>query len=91
MISKALMPQSLSTVLAHLIFSTNNRERTIREYVISDLHGSIVWILRNLECPAIQTGEVEDDVHALFCLNRTVTRAQVLEEVKKEGGCKQYV
>ena len=55
----------------------------IRKEVLPDLHGYIVGILKNLECPSIQTGGVEDHVHVLFCLNRTVTQAQVVEEVKK--------
>ena len=92
------MPQSLSRVLVHLIFSTKNREGMIRKEVLPDLHGYIVGILKNLECPSIQTGGVEDHVHMLFCLNRTVTQAQVVEEVKKasskwmkdEGGCEGF-
>ncbi len=38
--------------------------------------------MRNIKCPLLQVGGVEDPIHALFQLPRTVTLAQVVEEVK---------
>ena len=89
------MPQSLSRVLVHLIFSTKHREPMISTDVIPQLHGYIVGILNNLKSPSIQTGGVHDHIHILFALSRTATQAQIVEEVKKssskwmkeEGGC----
>ena len=43
------MPQSLSKVYVHLIFSTKNRERTLRDEVRPDLHAYIGGILRDLD------------------------------------------
>ena len=86
------MPQSLAIVLIHLIFSTKNREPTIPAELLPQLHGYIVGILGNLQCPSLRTGGVVDHVHALFSLHRTaaiadVVRtaavADVVEEVKK--------
>lgn len=89
------MPQSLSRVLVHLIFSTKHREPMISSAVLPELHGYIVCILKNLKSPSIQTGGVHDHVHILFVLSRTMTQADIVEEVKKasskwmkdEGGC----
>lgn len=89
------MPQSLSRVLVHLIFSTKHREPLISTEVLPKLHGYLVGILKNFQSPSIQTGGVHDHVHICFALGRTVTQAQVVEEVKKssskwmkdEGGC----
>lgn len=76
------MPQSLSRVLIHLVFSTKNREPFISPDVRPRLHGYIVGILDHLKSPSIQTGGVSDHVHVLFALGRTTTQAQIVEEVK---------
>jgi putative transposase len=79
------MPQSLSRVLIHLVFSTKNREPFIATDVRPQLHGYIVGILDHLKSPSIQTGGVGDHVHILFALGRTITQAQIVEEVKKSS------
>ncbi|MES2982680.1 MAG: IS200/IS605 family transposase [Verrucomicrobiota bacterium] len=92
------MPQSLSNILVHLVFSTKNREALISKDIRQRLHGYMVGILDHLKSPSIQTGGVEDHVHILFSLNRTTTIAEVVEEVKKgsskwmkaEGGVKEF-
>jgi REP element-mobilizing transposase RayT len=77
------MPQSLSRVLIHLVFSTKNREPSIAADVRPRLHAYIAGILEQLKCPSIQTGGVADHVHILFALHRTVTQSDAVEEVKK--------
>ena len=77
------MPQSLSKVLVHLIFSTKHRKPWIGPDIRPRLHGYIVGILDNLKSPSLQTGGVADHVHTLFVLGRTVSQADLVEEVKK--------
>ncbi len=77
------MPQSLSKVLVHLVFSTKQREPLIGAEVRPRLHNYIVGILDNLKCHSIQTGGVEDHVHILCPLHRTISQADLVEEVKK--------
>ena len=77
------MPQSLSKVLLHLVFSTKHREPFIAPVVRPRLHAYIVGILDNLKSPSIQTGGVEDHVHILCALSRTISQADLVEEVKK--------
>jgi putative transposase len=76
------MPQSLSKVLVHLVFSTKHREPTIGPEVRPRLHAYIVGVLENLGCPSIQTGGVEDHVHILCVLGRTITQADLVQEIK---------
>lgn len=76
------MPQSLSRILVHLIFSTKNRDPVLTPEIRAELHPYLAVVLREDGCPALQVGGVEDHVHALFGLSRTRTVAQVVETVK---------
>ena len=42
-------------------------------------------VLANLNSPAVLINSVEDHVHILFNMSRTVTLAQVVEDVKKSS------
>jgi putative transposase len=76
------MPQSLSNLLTHVIFSTKNREPLLSESIRSELHAYMSGILNNINCPSIQVGGIEDHVHVFFRLSRTATVAEVLETLK---------
>jgi REP element-mobilizing transposase RayT len=76
------MPQSLSKVLVHLIFSTKNREPLIGLEIRPRLHAYLVGILDNIKSPSLQTAGVADHVHILLLLGRTISQAQLVEEVK---------
>jgi len=77
------MPQSLSKILIHLVFSTKNRANLIRPEDRFPLCGYLSSILNNLGSPALQIGGCADHVHVMFVLFRTVTVSNVVEEVKK--------
>ena len=79
------MPQSLSKVLVHLIFSTKHREPLIGSEIRPRLHAYLVGILDHLKSPSLQTGGVADHVHILFSLGRTISQAALVEEVKKSS------
>ncbi|HJT31820.1 MAG TPA: transposase, partial [Pirellulales bacterium] len=76
------MPQSLSSVLIHLVFSTKNREPWIRGPVEGKLHAYLGGILREINCPSLTVGGTADHVHILFVLARTMAISNVVEEVK---------
>ena len=76
------MPQSLSRVLIHLVFSTKNREPLLTPAIQSELHPYLAGALDNMNCPSLRVGGVEDHVHLFFGLCRTLTIAQVVESVK---------
>jgi putative transposase len=76
------MPQSLSCILVHLIFSTKNRDPVLNPEIRAELHPYLAGVLHEDGCPAVQVGGVEDHVHLLLGLSRTRTVAQVVENVK---------
>ena len=77
------MPQSLARILVHLIFSTKGRDPVLAPAVRPELQAYFVGILANLECPCLEVGCVADHAHLLFVLHRTLSPADVVEEVKK--------
>jgi REP element-mobilizing transposase RayT len=77
------MPQSLSKILVHLIFSTKGRERLIRPPVEDELYRYMATVCETGGCHAYRIGGTEDHIHILFNLSRTRTPAELVEEVKK--------
>jgi REP element-mobilizing transposase RayT len=47
------MPQSLSTVLVHLVFSTKNRESFITPPVEAELHSYMATVFRDHNSPSL--------------------------------------
>jgi len=78
------MPQSLSSILIHLIFSTKNREPFITPAIETELHPYMATIFRGLKSPSLAINGTCDHVHILFSLARVIAIADVLQEVKTE-------
>jgi REP element-mobilizing transposase RayT len=76
------MPQSLSDVLVHIVFSTKNRTPWITPEIRRELYPYLGAVIRDMGCVPIQIGGVEDHVHFLLVLSRTITIAQVVEKIK---------
>lgn len=76
------MPQSLARLHIHLIFSTKNRERLLHESIRDSLHRYLATVLQNLGCAPVLINSVEDHVHVLFELARTVALSKAVEEIK---------
>ena len=79
------MPQSLARLHIHLIFSTKHRERLITDDFRDRLHAYKATVLQNMGCHPVLINSVEDHVHILFDLARTVTISAAVEEVKKSS------
>src|SRR5947207_9387093 len=78
------MPQSLSAVYIHLVFSTKNRQPFLRDKVIrTRLHAQLGGISKTLGCAPIRVGGVEDHVHLLTRFGRTITQAEWVKELKR--------
>ena len=78
------MPQSLSAVYIHLDFSTKERRPFLRDKPTRDaLHAYLGGISKQLECPPIRVGGVEDHVHILARFGRTITQAEWVKELKR--------
>ena len=60
------MPQSLSAVYIHLVFSTKDRRSLLRDKPTRDaLHSYLGGVSKQLDCPPILVGGVENHVHLL--------------------------
>jgi putative transposase len=79
------MPQSLSKVYVHLVFSTKNRIPLIDSVMEARLFDYLGGICKMLDCNPIQIGGHKDHVHILCLLSRKVPQMQLVEEVKKSS------
>ena len=78
------MPQSLSAVYIHLVFSTKERRPFLCDKTARDsLHSYLGGISKQLECPTIIVGGVDDHVHLLARFGRTITQAEWVKELKR--------
>ena len=78
------MPQSLSKVLIHVIFSTRSRQPFLenRDDRLR-VHEFIGGISREQACSPFIVGGVADHVHLLASLGRSVSQAELIKEVKR--------
>lgn len=76
------MPQSLSSVLIHLVFSTKNRQPFITPDIESELFKYLAVELHNMGCPSLAINGTSDHIHILFTLSRTMSIANVVKSIK---------
>ena len=80
------MPQSLSKILLHVVFSTKDRRPLLRDGTFrTEMHRYLGGILKGLDCPPIIVGGVDDHVHLLCILSRTVAPADMVKEGKRSS------
>lgn len=77
------MPQSISRVLLHVVFSTKERRELIIDEVAPELHAYLAGACRALKSEAYRVGGGRDHVHIACSLPRTLTVSKLLEEIKK--------
>lgn len=76
------MPQSLARVHLHLVFSTKHREPWLQDDVRDALHAYMSGTLANAGCPVTAINSVDDHVHVLFELSRTMAVCDTVEVLK---------
>jgi REP element-mobilizing transposase RayT len=77
------MPQSLSYLLIHIIFSTKDRTPYLQDRESrARLHAYLATIVRDDECECFCAGGVADHVHLAIRLSRTITVAKLVEHLK---------
>jgi putative transposase len=76
------MPQSLSRVIIHLIYSTKNREPLLTPPIRVELFPYLATVLTDYNCVPIQIGGIEDHIHLLFGLSRTIAISELVETLK---------
>lgn len=78
------MPQSLSRIVIHTVFSTHQRmpcfeDKTFR----AEVHAYLGGCAKTLGCVPVQVGGVSDHVHLLTTLARTTSVAEFVKETKR--------
>jgi putative transposase len=80
------MPQSLVQIYVHLVFSTKNRRPFLRDAALRHrLHAYLTGICNNQQSPAITVGGVEDHVHILCRLSKTLDVSVLIRELKRDS------
>jgi REP element-mobilizing transposase RayT len=77
------MPQSLSKLIVHIIFSTKNREPWLDSNIRARIHAYLATICRDLGAEVAHVGGVADHVHLVTTLPRTLSQAEFVEQIKK--------
>jgi REP element-mobilizing transposase RayT len=78
------MPQSFSAVYVHLVFSTKERRPLLRDTSTREaLHSYLGGASKQLECTSLLVGGIEDHVHILARLGRTISQAEWVKEIKR--------
>ncbi len=76
------MPQSLAQILAHLVFSTKNREPLLADDIRDELHAYSGGIVGNQKGTLLKAGSVADHIHLLIAMPRTCAPADLVQEIK---------
>jgi putative transposase len=79
------MPQSLSNVLLHIVFSTKDRQPWLDRGVRPRMHAYLSTICRDLGADFVHAGGLSDHAHVVTALPRTVSQAKMIEEIKKKS------
>lgn len=80
------MPQSLSRVVVHLVFSTKHRQPWLKDAGVRDEpFRYTATTLKTLDCTPIKVNGVEDHIHLLFGLSRNHAIKKVVGEIKSDS------
>jgi len=78
------MPQSLAQVYLHLVWSTKHRQSFLSDREQREkMHAYLAGTCHNLKCPSLIVGGIEDHVHILCRLGRTITIADLIRDLKR--------
>jgi REP element-mobilizing transposase RayT len=81
-IGELTMPQSLSNILLHLIWSTKDRHPWLTPGIREKAHTFLAGAVRQCDCEAYRVGGVADHVHLAVRLSRTLSVADLVKDVK---------
>ena len=80
------MPQSLVQIYVRLVLSTKHRQPFLRDAALRErTHAYLVGICKNQGSPPLRIGGVEDHVHVLCRLSKTVDVSTLVRELKRDS------
>jgi len=77
-----LMPQSLSLILLHVVWSTKDRQPWLQSGIRERTHAFLAGAVRTCDCEAYRVGGMADHVHLAVRLSRTLAVADLVKTVK---------
>lgn len=79
------MSQSFVKFYAHIVFHTKYSRDLIKADIEDELYSYIGGILKSFNSVPIRIGGIEDHVHVLCTLPKTMSLADLTEEIKKSS------
>jgi REP element-mobilizing transposase RayT len=79
------MSQSFVQFYSHIVFHTKNNVKSIGVEIEDELYSYLGGILRNYKSIPIQIGGTSDHLHVLCTLPKTMSLADLVEEIKKSS------
>ena len=80
------MPQSLVQIYVHIVFSTKHRQALLQDSQLRKrLHAYLAGICKNLQCPTLIIGGIEDHVHLLCRWGKNINIADFILETKRDS------
>ena len=79
------MSQSFVKFYAHIVFHTKNNKDLIHEDIEDELYSYFGGILKNLKSIPLRIGGTANHIHILCTLPKTMTPADLTEEIKKSS------
>ncbi len=76
------MPQSLSKVAVHIIFSTKNRVNFLDGDIRLQTHAYIATVLRDMKSYVYRVGGTENHIHIACTLPRICSQSDFLNKIK---------
>src|SRR3989304_6663024 len=77
------MSQSLASIVVHLIFSTKARQRVLQPDICKELYPYMAAIATHYGSSVYEIGGIEDHVHIMLTLPRTLSIAKLAEFIKR--------
>lgn len=77
------MPQSLVSLLVHVVFSTKHREPLIAPEIEADLFKFMAGVLKNHDSRLLAANGTANHVHLLISLSKNVALSHLIQELKR--------
>ena len=79
------MPQSLATLLVHVIFSTKLRANLITPEIESELFSYIGGIVKNNQSVLIAANGTPNHVHLLISIGKNIALSSLIGDIKRDS------
>jgi len=79
------MTHAFGEVLVHFVFSTKQRQSWLDDEINLELYPYIVKILKNHNCRVLQIGGIDNHMHILCDIIKTLPIAKIIEEIKSSS------